>query len=102
MKTRRYRVTTSYGRILDVIAGDEDASDCDKHDRAARFTAELWIDRHDLIRRVRFHSRLSDGLTVLTRDITSYDRAVRVTVPSGPTVGDVTDELLKLADKLVK
>jgi hypothetical protein len=97
LRTLRYRVTTTYGRILDALAGDDDASQCDEHDRAARFTAELWIDRHSLVRRVRLRYRLLDGLNVETRDITSYDRAVRVTVPSGPAVGDVTEAILRLA-----
>ena len=102
LRTQRYRVTTTYGRVLDVLAGDDDASQCGAQNRAARFAAELWIDRHNLIRRVRLRYRLVDGLTVETRDITSYDRAVRVTVPSGPTVGDVTDRVLKLADSVCK
>jgi hypothetical protein len=96
-RTLRYRVSTTYGRVIDVLAGDDDASQCDEHDRAARFVAELWIDRHSLVRRVRLRYRLVDGLSVETRDITSYDRAVRVTVPSGPDVGDVTDAVLKVA-----
>lgn len=100
--TLRYRVTTTYGRVLDVLANDEDASDCDEHDRAARFVAELWIDRHSLVRRVRLRYRLVEGLSVETRDITSYDRAVRVTVPSGPGVGDVSDAVLKLAESACK
>jgi hypothetical protein len=99
-RTLRYRVTTTYGRVLDTLAGDDDASSCDEHDRAARFVAELWIDRHDLVRRVRLRYRLVEGLSVETRDITSYDRAVRVTVPSGAAVGDVTGAVLKLADSL--
>jgi hypothetical protein len=100
LRTRRYRVTTTYGRVLDTVAGDDDASQCDEHDRAARFAAELWIDRHDLVRRVRLRYRLVDGLSVETRDITSYDDAVRVPVPGGPTVGDVTDAVLKLAHSI--
>jgi hypothetical protein len=100
LRTRRYRVTTTYGRVLDALAGDDDASQCDEHDRAARFAAELWIDRHNLVRRVRLRYRLVDGLNVETRDITSYDHAVRVTVPRGPTVGDVTDVVLKLAHSI--
>ncbi len=100
LRTQRYRVTTTYGRVLDVLAGDEDASDCDRHDRAARLTADLWIDRGSLIRRVRLRYRLVDGSTVETRDITSYDRGLRVKVPGGPTVGDVTDVVLKLAGSL--
>jgi hypothetical protein len=95
-RTLRYRVTTTYGRVIDALAGEHDASQCDQHDRAARFTAELWIDRHSLIRRVRLRYRLVDGLSVETRDITSYDRTLRITVPSGPTVGDITDVLLKV------
>lgn len=102
LRTLRYRVTTTYGRIVDVLAGDDDASQCDEHDRAARFTAELWIDRHSLVRRVRLRYRLVDGLNVETRDITSYDRAVRVTVPRGPAVGDVTGTILKLAQSVCK
>jgi hypothetical protein len=100
LRTWRYRVTTTYGRVLDTLAGDEDASQCDEHDRAARLAAELWIDRHHLVRRLRLRYRLVDGLSVETRDITSYDRAVRVTVPRGPTVGDVTDAVLKLAQSI--
>jgi hypothetical protein len=101
-RTWRYRVTTTYGRVLDTLAGDEDASQCDEHDRAARLAAELWIDRHNLVRRVRLRYRLVDGLSVETRDITSYNHAVRVTVPRGPTVGDVTDAVLKLARSACK
>jgi hypothetical protein len=100
LHTWRYRVTTTYGRVLDTLARDEDASQCDEHDRAARFAAELWIDRHNLVRRVRLRYRLVDGLSVETRDITSYDHAVRVTVPRGPTVGDVTDAVLKVAHSI--
>jgi hypothetical protein len=96
LRAWRYRVTTTYGRVLDTLAGDEDTSQCDEHDRAARFAAELWIDRHNLVRRVRLRYRLVDGSIVETSDITSYDHAVRVTVPSGPTVGDVTDAMLKV------
>ena len=96
----RYRVTTTYGRVLDVLAGDEDASQCDKHDRAAKLVADLWIDRRDLIRRVRLRYDLTDGRTVETRDITRYDRAVRVRVPADSTVGDVTDALLRLIDAM--
>jgi hypothetical protein len=73
LRTQRYRVTTTYGRVLDVLAGDEDASQCDARDRADGFVAELWIDRRNLIRRVRLRYRLTDGSTVETRDITSYD-----------------------------
>jgi hypothetical protein len=102
LRTQRYRVTTTYGKVLDVLAGDEDASDCPKDARAARLTAELWIDRRDLVRRVRLRYRLDDGATVETRDITSYDPEVRVTVPSGPTVRDITDTMLNLADSLCK
>lgn len=100
LRTRRYRVTTTYGRVLDAVAGDDDASQCDEHDRAARFAAELWIDRRNLVRRVRLRYRLADGLSVETRDITSYDHAVRVQVPGGPTVRDVTDAVLKLAHSI--
>jgi hypothetical protein len=100
LRTWRYRVTTTYGRVLDTLAGEGDASQCDEHDRAARFAAELWIDRHNLVRRVRLRYRLVDGLSVETRDITSYDHAVRVTVPRGPTVGDVTDAVLKMAHSI--
>jgi hypothetical protein len=100
LRMQRYRVTTTYGRVLDVLAGDEDASHCDPHDRAARFVAVLWIDRHDMIRRVRLSYRLVDGATVQTRNITRYDRSVHVTVPSGPGVLDITDSLLKLTGSL--
>jgi hypothetical protein len=102
MRTQRYLVTTTYGRVLDALAGDEDASRCDARDRAGKLTAELWIDRNDLIRRVRLRYRLVEGSTVETQDITSYDRAVRVNVPSGPTVGDVTDRLLELTRSVCK
>jgi hypothetical protein len=95
LRTQRYRVSTTYGRVLDVLAGDEDASQCDSHDRAARFVAILWIDRHGMIRRVRLSYRLVDGATVQTRNITRYDRSVHVMVPGGPGVLDVTDSLLK-------
>ena len=100
VRTRRYRVITTYGRVLDVLAGDEDASQCDKHDRAAKLVADLWIDRRNLVRRVRLRYDLADGRTVETRDITRYDRAVRVRVPAGSTVGDVTDALLRLIDAM--
>lgn len=96
IRTQRYRVTTTYGKILDVLAGDHDASPCGAHDRAAALTAELWIDRGNLVRRVRLRYHLTDSSTVETRDITGYDRGVRVTVPEGPTVGDVTDVVLRL------
>jgi hypothetical protein len=102
VRTRRYRVTTTYGRVLDVLAGDDDASQCDKHDRAARFVAELWIDGRDLVRRARLRNRLVGGLTTETIDITRYDRAVRVAVPTGPGVGDITDAAIKIADSLCK
>ena len=100
VRMRRYRVTTTYGRVLDVLAGDEDASQCDKHDRAAKLVADLWIDRRNLVRRVRLRYDLADGRTVETREITRYDRAVRVRVPAGSTVGDVTDALLRLIDAM--
>ena len=99
----RYRVTTTYGRVLDELAGnDDDASQCESRDRAGKLVATLWIDRGDLVRRVRVRYRGADGVNVETRDITGYDRDVRVTVPSGPTVGDVTDTLLRLADRICK
>jgi hypothetical protein len=96
-RTLRYRVTTTYGRVLDTLAGDEDASQCDRHDRAARFAAELWIDRHSLVRRMRLRYRRMDGKIDETRDITGYDRIVRVRVPTGPTVLDTTDAMLEIA-----
>lgn len=85
-----------------MLAGNDDAAQCDAHDRSATFVAELWIDRRSLVRRVRLRYRLVDGATDETRDITSYDRSVRITVPSARTVGDVTDRILKLADSLCK
>jgi hypothetical protein len=94
-----YRVTTTYGRVLDALAGDEDASRCDKHDRAARFVAVLWIDRNSLVRRTRVRYRLADGSHVETSDI-DYARDVRVAVPAGAVVHDVTGKLLELADSL--
>jgi len=97
---QRYRVTTTYGRVLDVLAGDDDASGCDKQDRAGELVADLWVDRHDLIRRVRLRYRVGGTSVVETRTISSYDRDVRVAVPSGPGVADVTDEILKLADSI--
>jgi hypothetical protein len=101
-RTQRYRVTTTYGRILDVLAGNTDAAQCNAHDRSATFLAELWIDRRNLVRRVRLRYRLVDGATDETHDITGYDRSVRITVPSARTVGDVTDPILKLADSVCK
>jgi hypothetical protein len=100
VRMQRYRVTTTSGRVLDVLPGDDDASGCP--DRGTALTAELWIDRRDLVRRVRLRYETADGHTVETRDITRYDRAVRVAVPSGPTVADITDKLLELADSLCK
>ena len=99
VRMHAYRVTTTYGRVLDALAGDEDASDCDKHDRAARFAAVLWIDRNNLVRRTRVRYRLADGSHVETSDI-DYARDVRVAVPAAAVVGDVTSRLLELADSL--
>ena len=96
--TTRYRVTTTYGKVLDTLAGNDDAADCDARDRAATFVADLWIDRDNLVRRVRVRSSLAGVSSVETRDITGYDRDVSVAVPSGPAVADVTDRLLSLAD----
>ncbi len=98
VRMRRYRVTTTYGRVLDALAGKDDASHCDKHDRAAKLVADLWIDRRDLVWRVRLRYDLADGRTVETRDVTRYDRGVHVRVPAGRTVGDVTDAVLRLTD----
>jgi hypothetical protein len=101
--TVRYRVTTTRGRVLDELAGnDDDAAQCERRDRAAKLVATLWIDRDDLVRRVRVRYRGADGLTVETRDITGYDRDVRVTVPGGPAVGDITDTMLRLVDSICK
>jgi hypothetical protein len=84
--TQRYRVTTTYGRILDVLAGNDDVAQCDAHDRSATFVAELWIDRRNLVRRVRLRYRLVDGATDETRDITSYTAACASPCPApGPS-----------------
>ncbi len=100
--TTRYRVTTTYGKVLDTLAGNDDAAGCDARDRAAMLIADLWIDHDNLVRRVHVRVHRRAGVSsVETRDITAYDRDVRVAVPSGPAVGDVTDKLLSLADGLM-
>jgi hypothetical protein len=98
IKTTRYLVRMKLGRLFDAISERaEDAPELPDSQRDIEMGCAVWIDDDDLVRRVRIRLRLPKKATVLTTEITSYDRDLRVTIPADQTAYDVTDDVAKIA-----
>lgn len=97
--TRRYRVTTTVGKVAEVLSErGAQLPGCVDALADAPLKYVFWIDDKDLVRRFRLRLELAEQeATVVTVNSTGFDRALRVDVPKGRTVYDATREFAKLA-----
>lgn len=101
VQTKRYRVTTTIGRILDVI-GERGAELPGCPSSVGDITVQYvyWIDDEDLLRRYRFRLEpKGKPATVVTTSVTGYDRTLSVDVPDQSIVYDATEEFVDQAGR---
>lgn len=98
--TKRFRITVSFAKLVEVLSDRAGASlGCALSTLRGSLQLVLWIDRDDLIRRVRIRVQAGRTSFVITSTVTAFDRDLRVDVPSGETVFDATDVTAKAARK---
>lgn len=97
--TRRYRVTTTVGKVAEVLSErGAQLPGCVDAFADAPLKYVFWIDDKDLVRRFRLRLELAEQeATVVTVNSTGFDRALRVDVPKGRIVYDATREFTELA-----
>ncbi len=96
--TKRYRVTTTYAEILDLIA-DKDLPGCLDTLGDVTLSYVFWVDDKDLVRRFRLRFQLpGQPAAALTLNVTRYDPTLRIEVPDESIVFDATDEFVRLAE----
>jgi hypothetical protein len=96
----RYSAKVNLAKLVKALGKGDDDTELPAMFRNSDMTIELAIDEDDLVRGYRTAGRIGPATMDLEGEVTSYARDLKVDVPSGPGIYDITDDVTGALDGL--
>jgi len=90
----RYSATVNLGKLVRELSNGESAKQLPAMFGDSDMRIELSIDKHGLVRGYRMAGTIGPARMDLEGEVTTYSRDLKVEVPSGPGVYDITDDVV--------